>query len=244
MKLRIMSDLHLEFSKYKIHLMDGEAEQTLVLAGDICSLNTTANVGILRDFLDDACARFHEVVYVKGNHEAYGTTIYKASKLLEHLSTEYSNLHVLDNDTYRQFIGTTLWTNLNRKDPLSKIKAYLGMNDYTAIRGFSIEDGLSLHYEAVKFIENKMSKESVVVTHHLPSYRSIPAKYEGSALNCAYASDLDDIIMAWQPRLWIHGHTHDSCDYVIGNTRVICNPRGYNDENFDFNPYLVVEIDD
>jgi len=236
-----MSDLHLEFSKYKVHLMDGEDNQTLVLAGDICSLNNSANIGILRDFLDDACARFKEVLYVMGNHEAYGTTIYKASKLLQHLSTEYNNLHVLNDSTYRQFVGGTLWTDLNKEEPLSKIKAYLGMNDYTAIKSFSTEDGLSSHYKTVMFIEDNISENSVVVTHHLPSYKSIPQQYEGSILNCAFASDLDDIIMAWQPKLWIHGHTHNSCDYMIGNTRVVCNPRGYNDENFDFNPYLVVE---
>ncbi len=28
-------------------------------------------------------------------------------------------------------------------------------------------------------------------------------------------------------KLWTHGHTHEDFDYMIGTTRVFCNPRGY-----------------
>jgi hypothetical protein len=30
-----------------------------------------------------------------------------------------------------------------------------------------------------------------------------------------------------QIKLWTHGHTHHPFDYIVGETRVICNPRGY-----------------
>jgi len=33
-------------------------------------------------------------------------------------------------------------------------------------------------------------------------------------------------------RLWLHGHTHSPRDYVIGTTRVVCNPRGYPHEKW------------
>ncbi len=47
--------------------------------------------------------------------------------------------------------------------------------------------------------------------------------------------------------LGIHGHTHDSFDYVLRGTRVVCNPRGYcryvgRPENVDFDPGLAAEV--
>jgi Icc-related predicted phosphoesterase len=49
-------------------------------------------------------------------------------------------------------------------------------------------------------------------------------------------------IDAYQPALWVHGHVHNSCDYRVGATRVVCNPHGYGLENPNFNAALVVEI--
>jgi len=65
----------------------------------------------------------------------------------------------------------------------------------------------------------------------------------GDAINPAFASDLENLILEFQPELWIHGHIHTACDYTIGKTRVICNPRGYPSElNTGFIPEKVVEI--
>ena len=44
-------------------------------------------------------------------------------------------------------------------------------------------------------------------------------------MSAAFASDLDRLM--GKAALWIHGHTHDSFDYVLNGTRVVCNPRGY-----------------
>jgi hypothetical protein len=47
-------------------------------------------------------------------------------------------------------------------------------------------------------------------------------------MNGAYSSDLDQFILDRpQIKLWTHGHTHEPFDYMIGSTRVVCNPRGY-----------------
>lgn len=70
----------------------------------------------------------------------------------------------------------------------------------------------------------------VVVTHHAPSSISIPERYRNDPLSPAFASDLSQLILETSPDLWIHGHVHDGCDYRIGDTRVVCNPRGYPDE--------------
>jgi Icc-related predicted phosphoesterase len=81
-----------------------------------------------------------------------------------------------------------------------------------------------------------------VVTHHLPHTRSLPPRFRGDPLNAAYASDLSDVIETRRPTLWVHGHAHESCDYVVRTTRVISNPRGYEDENKKFDANLVVHL--
>jgi len=83
----------------------------------------------------------------------------------------------------------------------------------------------------------------VVVTHHLPHRQSIHSKWEGDPLNPGFASDLSRLVRP-PVRLWVHGHTHESFDYQVNGTRVICNPRGYvpMQPNTAFDPKLVVEV--
>jgi hypothetical protein len=68
----------------------------------------------------------------------------------------------------------------------------------------------------------------IVVGHHCPSELSVAPQYKGDLLNGAFRSKLDDFIEARpQIRYWFHGHTHHNFNYWIGETRVVCNPRGY-----------------
>jgi predicted phosphodiesterase len=88
---------------------------------------------------------------------------------------------------------------------------------------------------------------TVVVTHHLPSWQSVAVRYQEDPVSAGFASDLESILRAFEPSLWIHGHTHDSFDYRLGKTRVICNPRGYVSragtvENAAFKSDLIVDI--
>ena len=47
-------------------------------------------------------------------------------------------------------------------------------------------------------------------------------------MNGGYASDLSDLILDNpQIKFWTHGHIHTQFDYMIGTTRILCNPRGY-----------------
>ena len=87
---------------------------------------------------------------------------------------------------------------------------------------------------------------TVVVTHHAPSPHSIHPRFAGSPINAAFVSDAQALVEGSGARLWVHGHTHDSFDYRLHSTRVLCNPRGYAKdgqvENARFNPHLVVEV--
>lgn len=100
-------------------------------------------------------------------------------------------------------------------------------------------------------LANEQGRRPVVITHHLPSARSVAPEYERDELTPSFASHLDDLIPSAQ--LWIHGHSHESLDYevaVAGQvTRVVCNPRGYPlsrrgapvFENPRFDPRLILE---
>ncbi len=84
------------------------------------------------------------------------------------------------------------------------------------------------------------------MTHHAPSPLSVHPRYAGSPLNAAFVSDLSRVAGGGRAALWIHGHTHDSFDYDLGGTRVVCNPRGYAKDGVNENPRfdagLVVEV--
>ena len=115
------------------------------------------------------------------------------------------------------------------------------------------------HRESLAWLQAELEQENlgthkktVVVTHHYPSKHSTAARYTNDPLTAAFGSKLS-LDLLTRTDLWIHGHTHDSCDYRLGNSkmsvRVVCNPRGYpmgwqkNDfENPDFNPGLLIDI--
>ena len=108
-------------------------------------------------------------------------------------------------------------------------------------------DMASIHHGSLNWLKAELERgkdfAQVVVTHHTSSRRSIPESYKKDILSAAYASDLEYIIEQSDIKLWIHGHLHKESDNCIGETRIICNPRGYPDErNEKFIPDLVVEV--
>jgi hypothetical protein len=124
-----------------------------------------------------------------------------------------------------------------------------GMSDFQLVRydnrAFRPADARAIHLQRVQWLRTKLADEfvgtTIVVTHHLPLRQSIHAKYGGSDLNPSFASDLGDF-MGPPVSLWIHGHTHESFDYVVNGTRIVCNPRGYlpMEPNAAFDPVLTL----
>jgi Icc-related predicted phosphoesterase len=81
-----------------------------------------------------------------------------------------------------------------------------------------------------KLLATEVRADDVVVTHHLPAFESVPARFARSAMNAFFVCDIAPRVRERQPKLWIHGHSHDRCDYQLGATRVVANPLGYPNE--------------
>jgi hypothetical protein len=152
-----------------------------------------------------------------------------------------------------QFVGATLWTDyrLTGNQPLAMFDAYQCMNDFKLIRqnDSKIRPAVvqKLHAESRAYIEKMTSQhpKNVVITHHAPCELSIHPRYKDldGHMNASYASDLTMLFGPHIP-LWVHGHTHDSFDYEVAGTRVVCNPRGYHRQemNLSFDHKLIVEV--
>ena len=198
-------------------------------------------------------------VYVAGNHEHYKGSIKEGLEDGHYAAAQFPNVHFLENDFVIidgvRFIGATLWTDyrIEGHPELAMFHAHERMNDYRQIakqrnpwQRFLPETAYRMHQQSRRFIDAALKADpitTVVVTHHLPHAKSIPSRFKGDLLNAAFASDLSDVIESGQPALWVHGHTHDNCDYQVGGTRVVCNPRGYEDENQSFDAKLVVRVE-
>jgi DNA repair exonuclease SbcCD nuclease subunit len=205
-----------------------------------------------RDFLSRCSFQFPHVVYIAGNHEFYHGR-WNAS--LDHLREEcnkFPNVYFLENELKVindiTFIGATLWTDCNKGDPLTLHALTDMMNDYRIIRndekGFTkLRPAQSMyrHWQTISYLKSVLpdlkDKKVVFVGHHTPSHQSIHDRYKKDQLmNGGYHSDLSEFILDHpQIKLWTHGHTHEPFDYMIGETRIVCNPRGYSghDEHAD-----------
>ena len=196
-------------------------------------------------FFEEECRKYKDVVYVFGNHEHYGFQIQKS---WDHMNIQLpDNIHILERDTFAledvTFVGATLWTDMNKGDALTRYHLKQYMNDYRQITMLNEvkqayhrlipEYTEEQHYKSRDFIRNTVEANPdgkfVVVTHHAPTKLSTKPQYEDDKLtNGGYSSDMSEFILDHpQIKVWTHGHTHDTFDYMVGETRILCNPRGY-----------------
>ena len=262
MKIQLVSDLHLEFNHTPV--VENAGADVLVLAGDICMaafleaedefMPLTREAGFLRK-----CAqKFDHVIYVMGNHEHYKHTFNDTADVIRKTVAGLPNFHFLDNESVMidgvKFIGATLWTDMNDHCPITMEYLSRGMSDFRIIKyrdkddnyfGFTPKIAFLEHMKSCRFIEEALDETpTVVVTHHAPSYQSIHEMYKTERyMNGGFASDLEDFIHRNQNiKLWCHGHMHNNFDYMVGDTRVVCNPHGYPAERENPNTNFIVEI--
>lgn len=241
MLIREISDIHLEISPYYVPPMQGDEDTVMILSGDICTAHSL-NDTVYQFF--DSLKKFKAVVYIPGNHEYYREHIDKADlKIKEWLKiNNFNNVHYLNMNSIIiddvAFVGATLWTDINKGDPLSKIQVENGLNDYRVIRAAGYQklrgnDTICKHMLHKSYLFDEIQRlrpevrRTVAVTHHAPSEMSVHPRFKGNVLNAAYFSNLEDEVMDKGADYHFHGHMHDNFQYMIGATKVICNPRGY-----------------
>lgn len=269
MRITVLSDLHLEFRRCGFVAPDVDAD-VVVLAGDIHQ--GAAGIAWARESYPD-----RPVVYVAGNHEFYGEDWLKLPLRLHAAAAAGTVHFLEDRQVELlgvRFIGATLWTDFElfgqarmqdalaaaeamlfdfrciQHDPLAATRpgAAQGSQEGPLLRAVeTIKRHRASHLALQKLLEVPFDGPTVVVSHHAPSLRSVAPRFCTDLVSAAFASDLESLIEHYEPALWIHGHTHDSFDYQLGRTRVVCNPRGYVSsrgelENARFDPELIIEI--
>jgi predicted phosphodiesterase len=197
-----------------------------------------------REFFKRVSDAFPHVIYIAGNHEFYQGNWKSTIEYLREECAKFPNIYFLENDIKEiddvVFAGATLWTDCNKGDPLTLHALTDMMNDFKVIRNDELgytklrpAHIMHRHQQTLSYFKNviddRKDKKIVVVGHHSPSHQSIHTDYARDTLmNGGYHSNLDEFILDRpQIKLWVHGHTHYPFDYNIGDTRILCNPRGY-----------------
>lgn len=254
MRIWVLSDLHLEVEDLNFRLEIPRAD-VCIMAGDL----TRPIVNGVR-WLAERILPYMPCVYVPGNHEYYRSSIHEGWRDGAAEARLHDGLHLLNDDLTVidgvRFLGSTLWTDyrLMGNQGLAMQHARDSMNDHRAIdlrkspwERFLPKHAFERHEASRRFLADAMAipfdGATVVVTHHCPLMESVHETYRGDLLNAAFSSDLSREIESGRPSLWVHGHTHFSFDYRFGDTRVLCNPRGYGTENREFRRNLVVEVE-
>lgn len=254
MRIWIVSDLHLEF-QWPFEEAPPNNVDVIVCAGDVLTKGVVPSIKWLAKFAPDI-----PVVFVAGNHEYYNSCLQSDILAARQAAKEYPGIHFLENDAIDigdvRFVGGTLWTDFRvfgRRPEVSMSYAQSGMNDFRKITfsktpycRFKPMHAYRKHVETRDYIaaelRENMGRKMVVVTHHAPSPRSIALGFRHDPLSACYASDVEDLMHETGPPLWVHGHVHHRNDYVVGDTRVVSNARGYPDENTGFDPGFFIEI--
>ena len=231
-------------------------DRRLILAGDIHRP---------REALQWATALQRPAIYVPGNHEYYGSSLPATNRLLHELSRD-SLVTVLDCEEKSigdvRILGATLWTDFRiagegalREQAMDDAVRF--SRDFSRIAVDEDQNEIfTPSHCAARFerhaswlgarLAERFDGVTVVVTHFAPSRGSIAPRFAGSPLNACFIADLEALVARSGAALWIHGHTHDSFDYRIGDTRVLANPRGYvldgTAENAGFDPALTVQL--
>jgi predicted phosphodiesterase len=212
----IFSDLHLEHHFYKYKWKEGVI---YLNAGD------THHNQDHRDWLKDEIEKAGStLISCFGNHDFYHSSFPKPKEN-----------QVISGDV----AACTLWTKMETHKDFFNYQRYLIDSSY--ISDLSYPTYTEAHESDVEFLLT--ADPEIVMTHHSPTLKSISPKYKDSnVVHKFFHSDLDWLVKEINPKVWIHGHTHERLDYMIDTTRIICHPRGYPNENPDKYEPMYVEI--
>lgn len=179
--------------------------------------------------LDKESVKIDDVTFIGGTlwtdmNKEDPNTLYS----IKHMMNDY---RIIDNSNEVVHYKTPIYA--IKEDGSKDLNNVVSTEFHTRTASFSPEDSVVDHKAMLKFITEtiagKDGEKFVVVGHHSPSKLSTKPRYEKDVImNGAYSSDLSEFILDHpQIKVWTHGHTHHRFDYMIGSTRIVCNPRGY-----------------
>ncbi len=242
MRVFVASDLHGEIRSHGYNVPEGLDFDVAVFAGDIG--RGPAAVDWL---LAQRALRDKPVMFVAGNHEFYGALLQDQAELIRS-AARGTNVIFLNADTVPviddvRFLGCTLWTDylFMARSQIEGFRAGASINDYRFIttadgaefpRPFTPKEAFRRHWRERQWLIDRLSEghegPTVCISHHAVHPGSLHLRHVASgAVNASFISDLTSIIEVHKPALWIHGHVHDTHDYTVCETRIVCNPRGY-----------------
>ena len=241
MYIQYASDLHLEFRGPPFQSLLTPVAPILVLAGDVGRPDKPE----YRNFLQYCSRNWDHTVVVAGNHEFYNDkaaihTVKHRLGMCATAAAEFPNVYFLQKERKVidgvAFLGATLWTDLS--DSKDALTAETRMNDYRVIT----ENGVApvtaaatnrWHWSDRSWLATEIAgaaeeeRPVVVVTHHLPSFQLVAARFAGAGrINAAFASNVEEL-MKPPVRAWIAGHTHVGVNAHIGGVHLAVNPVGY-----------------
>jgi predicted phosphodiesterase len=237
MKVKILSDLHVEFHKFDYEY---GGEDLVVLAGDIATHNR-------HECLLDKIKV--PTVFVLGNHELYFGSMEGCAYYFTEQEETRDNFYWLHN-TWKVIDNVAIFGGMMCTD--FSYDNNLGLGKSVAqdfINDFHFSWTTLDHLEEFELFKNRLEcflrategMKRIVISHFMPHPAAIGPQYKGSALNSYFCRDMREY-MGWEG-LWIYGHTHTGSDFMEGDTRVISNPRGYPGERREpYNSQLIVEI--
>lgn len=247
MRVQVLSDLHTEGYELPVDFLSAGQVQfpgadVLALCGDIVAVEQQGAERI-RDVFEFLSRQARHVLFVPGNHEYWGTKAKPAARqpteqILRSCIGRLPNMQYLNNAEVviegKRFLAGTMWF---PDHPLNQLYEK-HWPDFENISGLS--DWVYEYNRRFAELAEKATPETVVITHHLPSERSVAPQFKDSDWNRFFICDMSRVIAERKPRLWLHGHTHSSMDYQDEATRVICNPFGYSwDVNAQFATTIV-----
>lgn len=246
MKLRILSDIHCDINGFRDTAFDF-GEDFVICCGDISGSRFTTEFWINRNV--------KRGIIIGGNHLGYeevtGDKQDSFNLSIKYLQNKFNDkIYFLENQSITIddviFVGCVLFTdfNLYHNKPYCEFLAHKQLNDFRNVKLFksgklvkiTSTDQIRMHNKSKKYIETickeNPDKKVVVITHHVPSIKSVSEYYKEDYLSAAFASNLEELISKYDNlKLWCHGHIHSSADYELYGTRIIANPLGYGGEN-------------
>jgi len=249
LRLRYLSDLHLEFVKPNkidkyIEKIPSGLDDICILAGDIGN-PYHENYDIFMKFIS---ANFKKTYVIAGNHEYYNKykTIEETNAYLSGYFQQFKNIRFLNNsyEYYENqcFVGTTLWSKI--------LRPQYEINDVNYIPNFDYVECNRLNSLNIDFLEDTLAKNEncIVITHHMPSFDLIHPKYvtpQMAPYNQWFCSDLNNLIVRKKDKIdcWIYGHTHTPSYRQLLGIPFACNSIGYPGENHSPCFSAVIELD-